>query len=51
MQAKAEKLMFHAPLAWFNGSFSTISTARWQGHDKPQAPPERKAWLTMSPKK
>jgi peptide/nickel transport system substrate-binding protein len=50
MQAKAEKLMFHAPLAWFNGSFSTISTARWQGHDKPQAPPERKAWLTMSPK-
>ncbi len=50
MQAKAAKLMFHAPLAWFNGSFSTISTARWQGHDKPQSPPERKAWLTMSPK-
>ncbi|MEV5410407.1 ABC transporter substrate-binding protein [Thermopolyspora sp. NPDC052614] len=51
LQARAEKLLFHTPLAWFDGAYSTISTARWQGHDTPQAPPERKPWLTMTPKK
>ena len=51
LQARAKKLMFHTPLAWYDGAYSTISTARWQGHDAPQSPPERKPWLTMTPKK
>ena len=51
LQARAKELMFHAPLAWFNGAYSTISTARWQGSDAPQAPPERKPWLTMTPRR
>jgi peptide/nickel transport system substrate-binding protein len=50
LQSRAEELMFFAPLAWFDGAYSTISTARWQGQEARQAPPERKAWLTMTPK-
>jgi peptide/nickel transport system substrate-binding protein len=49
LQARAAELMIHAPLAWFNGEFPTVSTARWHGLDEPQALAERKAWLTMTP--
>ncbi|WP_158228398.1 ABC transporter substrate-binding protein [Pseudonocardia sp. MH-G8] len=49
MQARAAELMYFAPLAWFDGAYTTISTARWQGQDGAQAPPERRAWMTMTP--
>jgi peptide/nickel transport system substrate-binding protein len=49
LQARAAELMIHAPLAWFNGGFPTVSTARWQGVDQPHGLVERKPWLTMQP--
>jgi peptide/nickel transport system substrate-binding protein len=49
LQARATELMIQAPLAWFNGEFPTVSTARWNGLDEPQALAERRAWLTMTP--
>src|SRR5690625_935445 len=33
VQDRARDLMFHAPLAWYTGSFSTVSTERWTGVD------------------
>lgn len=49
LQTRAAELMIQAPLAWFNGGFPTVSTARWHGLEEPQALAERKAWLTMTP--
>jgi peptide/nickel transport system substrate-binding protein len=49
LQARAEKLMFYAPIAWFNGGFPTISTARWQGQDAPREMAERFPWSKMTP--
>ncbi|WP_162242896.1 ABC transporter substrate-binding protein [Leifsonia sp. Root112D2] len=49
MQARAEELMFYAPLAWYNGAFPTISTANWKGQDAPRVMAERRPWLTMTP--
>lgn len=33
VQERARELMFHAPLVWYHGSFSTVSTERWANVD------------------
>lgn len=35
MQARANELLFFAPLAWTHAGFPTVNTIRWTGHDAP----------------
>jgi len=49
LQARAEELLFYAPIAWYNGAFPTVNTSRWSGMDAPREHAERRPWLTMSP--
>lgn len=47
MQQRARELMYYAPVAWFNGAFTTVNTSRWDGMLDPPAPTSRTPWLQM----
>jgi peptide/nickel transport system substrate-binding protein len=51
MQARAENLMYFAPIAWTNVGLNTISTSTWTGRTKSLPMTDRLPWLTMTPTK
>lgn len=48
LQNRAAELMYHAPIAWFNGQFPSYNTSRWAGHDEPRPASNRMPWTTMT---
>lgn len=48
LQERAAELMFFVPIAWYDGAFPTISSARWEGQDGPRVIAERMPWSTMT---
>lgn len=50
LQARANELMFYAPVAWYDGAFPTINSERWEGQDSDVAvasrlPLEHMVWV------
>lgn len=48
LQNRAAELMYHAPIAWFNGQFPSYNTSRWAGQDEPRLASNRMPWTTMT---
>lgn len=47
VQERARDLMFHAPLAWYHGSFSTVSDERWTNVDGTPEQAGMRPWTSM----
>ncbi|WES63347.1 ABC transporter substrate-binding protein [Microbacter sp. GSS18] len=48
LQARANELMFYAPLTWYYGAYPTVNTTRWEGLLDPQPMTNLVPWTTMT---
>lgn len=46
---RAADLMIYAPLVWFNATFPSANSARWDGQDVVSVHASRVPWTTLSP--
>ncbi|GAA3660407.1 ABC transporter substrate-binding protein [Microbacterium marinilacus] len=47
MQQRARELMYYAPVAWFDGAFTTVNTTRWDGLLDDTGRVSTTPWLNM----
>ncbi|WP_188726416.1 ABC transporter substrate-binding protein [Pseudoclavibacter endophyticus] len=50
MSERAAEVMIYAPLVWFNGTFPSANTTRWDGQTEKPVDTSRVPWTSLTPK-